>query len=98
MNCSAARRKAAVTSTAPERPAWPTRAWSTSASMRGWPIGPANFALTAHAVRREYQIVNTESLCNVELPIGKRLTSLGRPLNIRKRTGSPVRAIAILND
>jgi kynurenine formamidase len=52
--------------------------------------------LEAHTVCREYQIVNTESLCNLERLIGKRFTYYGLPLNIREGTGSPIRAVAIL--
>jgi kynurenine formamidase len=55
-----------------------------------------DFELEAHAVCREYQIVNTESLCNLEQLIGKRFTYYGLPLSIREGTGSPIRAIAIL--
>jgi kynurenine formamidase len=54
--------------------------------------------LEAHAVCREYQIVNTESLCNLEQLVGRRFTYYGLPLNIREGTGSPIRAIAVLND
>jgi len=53
--------------------------------------------LLAHVVCRERQIVNTESLCNLDQLIGKRFTYVGLPLNIREGTGSPIRAIAILN-
>jgi kynurenine formamidase len=53
--------------------------------------------LEAHVVCREYQIVNTESLCNLEQLIGKRFTYYGLPLNIREGTGSPIRAIAALD-
>jgi kynurenine formamidase len=52
--------------------------------------------LEAHGVCREYQIVNTESLCNLEQLIGKRFIYYGLPLNIREGTGSPIRAIAVL--
>lgn len=54
--------------------------------------------LEAHAVCREYQIVNTESLCNLDQLIGQRFTYYGLPLNIRDGTGSPIRAIAVLSD
>ena len=43
------------------------------------------------------QIVNTESLCNLEQLVGKRFTYFGLPLNIDGGTGSPIRAVAILN-
>ena len=53
--------------------------------------------LEAHVVCREYQIVNTESLCHLDELIGKRFTYFGLPLNIREGTGSPIRAVAVLN-
>jgi kynurenine formamidase len=42
-------------------------------------------------------MVNTESLCNLEQLIGKRFTYFGLPLNIDGGTGSPIRAVAVLN-
>ena len=53
--------------------------------------------LTGHVVCRERQIVNTESLCNLDQLVGKRFTYFGLPLNIRQGTGSPIRAVAVLN-
>ena len=52
----------------------------------------------AHVVCREYQIVNTEGLCNLGPLAGRRCTFFGLPLNIRGGTGSPIRAIAVLED
>jgi kynurenine formamidase len=48
-------------------------------------------------VCRERQIVNTESLCNLDRLVGKRFSYFGLPLNIRAGTGSPIRAVAVLN-
>jgi len=53
--------------------------------------------IIAHVVCRERQIVNTESLCNLDRLAGKRFTYFGLPLNIDGGTGSPIRAIAVLN-
>lgn len=53
--------------------------------------------LLGHVVCRERQIVNTESLCNLDRLAGKRFTYFGLPLNIRAGTGSPIRAVAVLN-
>ena len=53
--------------------------------------------LEAHVVCRERQLVNTESLCNLEQLVGKRFTYFGLPLNIDGGTGSPIRAVAVLN-
>lgn len=52
---------------------------------------------SGHVVCREYQIVNTESLTNLSALIKKRFTYYGLPLNIRRGTGSPIRAIAVLD-
>jgi kynurenine formamidase len=56
-----------------------------------------DLGITGHIVCRERQIVNTESLCNLDQLVGKRFTYVGLPLNIDDGTGSPIRAIAILN-
>lgn len=53
--------------------------------------------LAGHVVCREFQIVNTESLCNLDQLVGSRFTYVGLPLNIRDGTGSPIRAIAMIN-
>ncbi len=53
--------------------------------------------IIAHVVCRERQIVNTESLCNLDQVAGKRFTYMGLPLNLRGGTGSPIRAVAILD-
>jgi kynurenine formamidase len=52
----------------------------------------------AHVVCREYQIVNTEGLCNLGSLAGRRCYFMGLPLNIRRGTGSPIRAVALLDD
>jgi kynurenine formamidase len=39
-----------------------------------------------------------ENLCNLDKLVGKRFTFIALPLRIRKGTGSPVRAIAVLED
>lgn len=56
-----------------------------------------DFDLLGHVVCRERQIVNTESLCNLDRLAGKRFSYFGLPLNIRAGTGSPIRAVAVLN-
>jgi len=52
----------------------------------------------AHEVCCEYGIMNTEHLCNLEKVTGKRFTYVGLPLKIRGGTGSPIRAVAILDE
>jgi kynurenine formamidase len=51
----------------------------------------------AHVVCGEYQIVNTEGLRNLAQVAGRRFTFLGLPLPIRRGTGSPIRAVALLD-
>jgi len=59
-----------------------------NAADRGFPC---------HLVCRELQRINTENLCNLEAVAGKEFLYIGLPLKIRKGTGSPIRAIAVLN-
>ena len=49
-----------------------------------------------HMVCRERQVTHIENLCNLDKLVGKRFTFIALPLRIRKGTGSPVRAAAIL--
>ena len=53
---------------------------------------------SAHMVCREYGIVNTESLTNLDKVAGRRFFYVGVPLNIRDGTGSPIRALAFLDE
>jgi kynurenine formamidase len=50
-----------------------------------------------HAVCAEYKIVNTENLTNLNLVAGKRFYYYGLPLHFRNGTGSPIRAVALLD-
>ena len=51
-----------------------------------------------HTVCAERQVTHIENLCNLDKLVGKRFTFVALPLKIRKGTGSPLRAVAILND
>lgn len=53
---------------------------------------------SGHMVCGEYGIVNTENLTNLDQLAGKRFLYFGLPLNFRAGTGSPIRAIAVLQD
>ena len=53
---------------------------------------------SAHMVCKEYAIVNTESLTNLDKIAGRRFFYVGVPLNIREGTGSPIRALAFLSN
>jgi kynurenine formamidase len=51
---------------------------------------------SGHMVCKEYGIVNTEGLTNLNKVANRRFFFLGLPLNIREGTGSPIRAVAFL--
>lgn len=51
-----------------------------------------------HTTCAERHITHVENLCNLDKVIGKRFTFICLPLKIRKGTGSPVRAVAVLSD
>ncbi len=50
-----------------------------------------------HTVCAERQITHIENLCNLDKLVGKRFTFIGLPLKIREGTGSPIRAVAVLD-
>lgn len=50
-----------------------------------------------HVLCRELQRHNTENLANIEDVAGREFVFAGLPLKIRDGTGSPIRAVAILN-
>jgi len=52
---------------------------------------------SGHVVCGEYGIVNTEGLTNLDQVAGQRFLYFGLPLLIRDGTGSPIRAIAVLD-
>jgi kynurenine formamidase len=53
---------------------------------------------SGHLVCGEYGITNTENLCNLHLLVGRRFLFFGLPLRIRGGSGSPIRAVALLED
>jgi len=50
-----------------------------------------------HKICGKFKITNTENLVNLDKVMGKRFTYFGLPLKFRKGSGSPIRAIAILD-
>ena len=52
----------------------------------------------AHDVPRATHITHYENLANLDQVVGRRFTFAGFPLRIRDGTGSPVRAVAIVED
>jgi kynurenine formamidase len=61
------------------------------------PDTPGDLKYPVHMVTRRMAIPHMENLCNLHLLIGKRFTFAGFPLKIRGGSGSPIRAVAILD-
>ena len=59
---------------------------------------PKDLNFSGHLVCGEFDITNTENLCNLDQLVGKRFLYFGLPLKIREGSGSPIRAIALLED
>ncbi len=59
---------------------------------------PSDLDFSAHRVCAEYDITNTENLCNLKGLVGKRFLFMGLPLKIRDGSGSPIRAVALIDD
>ncbi|KNF07032.1 putative metal-dependent hydrolase [Gottschalkia purinilytica] len=59
---------------------------------------PDDLDFSGHLVCGEYNITNTENLCNLDKVVNKRFLYMGLPLKIRGGTGSPIRAVALLED
>ncbi|MEL7609624.1 MAG: cyclase family protein [Bacillota bacterium] len=57
---------------------------------------PRDLDFSGHLVCGEYGITNTENLCNLHLLVGRRFLFFGLPLKIRGGSGSPIRAVALL--
>ena len=53
---------------------------------------------SGHAICAKYGMTNTENLANLDKVAGKRFLYIGLPLKIREGTGSPIRAVALLDD
>jgi len=51
-----------------------------------------------HTVCAERRVTHIENLCNLDKLLGRRFTFIALPLKIRGGTGSPVRAVAILEE
>lgn len=59
---------------------------------------PDDLDFSGHLVCGEYNISNTENLCNLDKVKNKRFFYMGLPLKIRGGTGSPIRAIGFYED
>jgi kynurenine formamidase len=62
------------------------------------PDNPISKTYPAHMMCRETGITHYENLANLDQLVGKRFTFAGFPLKIRGGTGSPIRAVAILDE
>ena len=62
------------------------------------PDNPISRTYPCHMMCRKHGITHYENLANLDQVVGKRFTFAGFPLRIRNGTGSPVRAVAILED
>ena len=51
-----------------------------------------------HSVCAERKVTHIENLCNLDKVVGRRFTFIMLPLKIRKGTGSPIRAIALVSE
>ncbi|MCL2367412.1 MAG: cyclase family protein, partial [Oscillospiraceae bacterium] len=59
---------------------------------------PADLDFSGHLICGEYNITNTENLCNLQHLVGRRFLYFGLPLRIREGSGSPIRAVALIED
>lgn len=62
------------------------------------PDNPISRTYPVHMMCREHGITHYENLMNLDKVVGKRFIFMGFPLKFRNGTGSPVRAVALLND
>jgi kynurenine formamidase len=61
------------------------------------PDNPISRTYPVHMLCRERGMTHYENLCNLDQLVGRRFSFFGLPLRIRGGTGSPVRAVAILD-
>jgi kynurenine formamidase len=62
------------------------------------PDNPASRTYPCHMMCRRTGITHFENLTNLDRLVGRSFTFIGFPLRIRGGTGSPVRAVAVLDD
>lgn len=53
---------------------------------------------SGHLICGEYDISNSENLCNLDKLVNKRFLYFGLPLKIRAGSGSPIRAVALVEE
>ena len=59
---------------------------------------PKDLDFSGHLVCGKYDISNTENLCNLDKVANKRFIYIGLPLKIRDGSGSPIRAVALVEE
>jgi kynurenine formamidase len=59
---------------------------------------PKDLDFSGHLICGKYHITNTENLCNLDKVVNKRFLYIGLPLKIRGGSGSPIRAVALLEE
>ena len=59
---------------------------------------PDDLDFSGHLVCGEYDITNTENLCNLDKVVNQRFLFFGLPLKIRDGSGSPIRAVALVEE
>jgi kynurenine formamidase len=62
------------------------------------PDNPVSRTYPCHMMCRMHGITHYENLANLEQLVGREFTFIGFPLRIRRGTGSPVRAVALVGD
>jgi kynurenine formamidase len=62
------------------------------------PDNPASRTYPVHLMCREHGLTHYENLANLGRLVGRRFTFIGFPLRIRGGHGSPIRAVALLDD
>jgi kynurenine formamidase len=59
---------------------------------------PEDIDFSGHLICGEYDITNTENLCNLDKVVNQRFLFFGLPLKIRDGSGSPIRAVALVEE
>jgi kynurenine formamidase len=62
------------------------------------PGHPEDRQFAVHLLCQQLGMIHMEGLANLEEVIGRRFTFIGFPLKIRDGSGSPIRAVAQIND
>lgn len=59
---------------------------------------PDDLDFSGHYICGKYNMTNTENLCNLDMLVNKRFLFFGLPLKIRDGSGSPIRAVALIEE